>query len=307
MRYVHQVREACLPIPPFSRRFPELRDDTWRLLCMRRKAYAFLLCFLDFMVAVGASSGVMLLLKGRVPDWLGLSAGTAVLIVLYLLGNYWIERRKPVELHTCHALQHISTGLAIGIVSFASVIGILSISGAYRFLGLNSPRPVAPGLLLALVAAIFEEIAFRGFLFRLFAGVGGNWAAIVLTAALFGLSHNANSHATLASSGAVAVEAGILLGAAYAASGSLWLPIGIHAGWNFAEGSIFGMAVSGNNLSTGFLTGRLRGPTILTGGSFGPEASLVAVAVCCIPAMVYLRKMRKAETQVSLFQPALAS
>lgn len=261
---------------------------------MRHKAYAFLRGFLDFTVAVGASAGVMILLKGRVPDWFGLSAGTALLVCLYLLGNYWIERRDPVELHIRYALQHISSGLAIGIVCFASVIAILALSGAYRCLGLNNPRAVAPGLLVALVAAIFEEIAFRGFLFRLFAAVGGNWAAIVLSAALFGLSHNANSHSTLASSAAIAIEAGILLGAAYAASGSLWLPIGIHAGWNFAEGSIFGMAVSGNKVSTGLLTGRLHGPTILTGGAFGPEASLVAVAVCCIPATVYLRKMRKA-------------
>ncbi len=259
---------------------------------MRQRLYAFLRGFLDLVIAVGASASLMLLLRGRVPDWLGLSAGAALLLALYLLGNHWIERRKPAELYTRRGVHQFATGLALGIALFASVMGVLAISGAYHPTGWNSARTLAPGLLLAFLDAVFEEIVFRGFLFRLFAAVGGNWTALALTAALFGLAHQSNPHATLASSAAIAIEAGILLGAAYAASGSLWLPIGIHAGWNFAEGSIFGMAVSGNNFSHGLLAGNLHGPTILTGGPFGPEASLVAVIVCCIPAVVYLRRMK---------------
>ena len=73
--------------------------------------------------------------------------------------------------------------------------------------------------------------------------------------------------------------AGVLLGAAYAATGQLWLPIGLHLGWNFAEGPIFGTAVSGTDMGPSLIVGDLDGPAILTGGEFGPEASIVGVAV----------------------------
>src|ERR1019366_4873664 len=157
---------------------------------------------------------------------------------------------------------------------------ILWLAGVYRPAGWGRWQPLVLALLAALAAAVFEEVVFRGFLFRLAAGLGGNWTALGVTSALFGLAHIANPGATWASALAVAIEAGILLGAAYAASGALWLPIGIHAGWNFAEGFLFSMAVSGHTGPSGLIRGDLHGPTFLTGGPFGPEASVIAVAVC---------------------------
>ena len=74
----------------------------------------------------------------------------------------------------------------------------------------------------------------------------------------------------MTSSLAIMLEAGVLLGAAYAVTGRLWLPIGLHIGWNFTEGSLFGMSVSGNAIDTGLLHGTLTGPPLLTGGAFGP-------------------------------------
>ena len=73
-------------------------------------------------------------------------------------------------------------------------------------------------------------------------------------------------------------SSGVLLALAYAATRSLWLPIGLHFGWNFTEGGIFGAAVSGG-LSDGLIRAPLAGPPLITGGAFGPEASLAALAV----------------------------
>jgi len=174
-------------------------------------------------------------------------------------------------------------------------MGILWLAGVYRPAGWGPWQPLALALLSALAGAVFEEVIFRGFLFRLIAGLGGNWIALAVTSALFGLAHIRNPGATWASSLAVAIEAGLLLGAAYAASGSLWLPIGIHAGWNFAEGPVFGMEVSGHAGASSGISGQLRGPAILTGGAFGPESSIVAVAVCLVLATFYLRKMRRVD------------
>jgi uncharacterized protein len=110
--------------------------------------------------------------------------------------------------------------------------------------------------------------------------VAGTWWALLVTSVLFGAGHAFNPGATVLSSIAIAVEAGVLLAAAYAVTGRLWFPIGLHAAWNFTEGTVFGMSVSGFGATKGLIVGALRGPTILTGGRFGPEASIVAVLVC---------------------------
>jgi hypothetical protein len=97
----------------------------------------------------------------------------------------------------------------------------------------------------------------------------------------------------VSSSLAIALEAGVLLDTAYAATTRLWLPIGLHVGWNFTEGSLFGMSVSGGAMSGGLLQGSLSGPRILTGGQFGPEASIVAVLVCLAAALYFIHRIVK--------------
>ena len=121
-----------------------------------------------------------------------------------------------------------------------------------------------------------EELLFRGILFRWIEEFAGSWAALVVTSALFGLAHILNPGATWFSSFAIAVEAGLLLGAVYMLTRSLWMPIGLHAAWNFAEGPIFGVPVSGSP-ADGALRASIAGPPILSGGPFGLEGSVIAV------------------------------
>ena len=90
-----------------------------------------------------------------------------------------------------------------------------------------------------------EELLFRGILFRWIEEFGGSWAALAVTSALFGLAHIFNPGATWFSSFAIAVEAGVLLGGAYMLTRNLWLAMGLHAGWNFTQGEIFDVPVSG--------------------------------------------------------------
>ena len=70
-----------------------------------------------------------------------------------------------------------------------------------------------------------------------------------------------------------------MLGGAYILTRSLWMPMGLHAAWNFTQGPVLGVPVSGN-ATHGILQARLTGPTILSGGAFGLEASMIAIAVC---------------------------
>jgi hypothetical protein len=203
-----------------------------------------------------------------------------ILLALSLLATFiacakWIERRTPSELDLHHFLPEMAIGLVIGFGLFALSMTTLWAIGVYHPAGAGTTYGLARGLVAALVAGVLEEIVFRGLLFRLSSKILGTWGALLFTAALFGAAHAFNRGATVGSSLAIAIEAGILLGAAYAATERLWLPMGLHIGWNFTEGSIFSMSVSGNSLSGGLIQGSLSGPRILAGGQFGPEASIV--------------------------------
>ena len=68
---------------------------------------------------------------------------------------------------------------------------------------------------------------------------------------------------------------------------SLWLPIGLHFGWNFTEGGLFGAAVSGGK-AEGIVKTVITGPPLISGGEFGPEASLIALAVCLLVTAILL-------------------
>lgn len=215
-------------------------------------------------------------------------------LVTYWAGSRWIERRAVVELAPRRFLPEVSAGLAIGLALFAGVMGLLSVAGVYSPGGWGNTAGFGNVVAIGLLSGVLEEIVFRGFLFRLFSRITGTWGALLLTASLFGAAHAGNRGATVWSSMAIAVEAGILLGAAYAATRRLWMPIGLHAGWNFCEGSIFGLPVSGNTMRPGLILGTLGGHPLLTGGTFGPEASIVAVAICLAAAVVFLWWMVKA-------------
>jgi hypothetical protein len=205
----------------------------------------------------------------------------------------WIERRSPTELAIHRALPEVSAGLLTGFGLFSLVMTILWICGVYHPEGVGDYRHLASGFAFALLAGINEELLFRGLLFRLCSKVVGTWLALLLTATLFGVAHAGNHGATLGSSLAIALEAGILLGAAYAATNRLWVPIGLHIGWNFTEYAVFGMATSGVTAAPGMIRGSLSGSRILTGGEFGPEASIVAVIICLAAALYFIYSILK--------------
>jgi membrane protease YdiL (CAAX protease family) len=209
-----------------------------------------------------------------------------------LLGYTWAvrrtERRAPDELSRTGAVSALARGTLLGVGLFAAVILNIAFLGGYQVLGWGSPAGALALAGFMAAAAVTEELLFRGILFRIVEQRAGTWAALVLTAALFGLSHLFNPHATLWGAIAIAVEAGAMLAAAYAATRTLWFPIGLHFGWNYAASAIFGTEVSGNNTPDGLLNAVMNGPTALTGGDFGPEASAYAVLFGAALTIVFL-------------------
>jgi membrane protease YdiL (CAAX protease family) len=177
------------------------------------------------------------------------------------------------------AVKQLGFGLLIGAALFSAVVGVAALIGSYRIVACCSTKQILIVLFDAgIMAAVLEELLFRGILFRWIEDFGGSWAALVVTSALFGLAHLGNPGATWFSSFCIAMEAGVLLGGAYMLTRSLWMPIGLHAAWNFAEGYIFDVPVSGQP-EQGLVTAKLSGPQLLSGGPFGLEASLIAVVL----------------------------
>ena len=224
--------------------------------------------------------------------FIGTVATIVVVHLAYLLYVRYVERREPAEFGAAGALGELAFGALIGALLFALTIGLLWLGGWYRVTGSNSWTALAAPLLFAAGAAYVEELVVRGILFRNLDAMLGSWLALAITAALFGLAHISNPHATVVSAVAIALEAGVLLGAAYMVTRRLWLAIGIHFAWNFAQGGIFGVAVSGV-ASSGLLRGELQGPPLVSGGPFGAEGSVIAVIVCLaasLPLVIMARR-----------------
>jgi membrane protease YdiL (CAAX protease family) len=213
--------------------------------------------------------------------------GAFVLVLVYRLLVRWTERRGASELGTAGAIGGFLRGALIGVALFCAVFAILWVCGIATFSGLGSTGDLVAIFTVCLLAGFGEEIAFRGGVFRLLEEGFGTLVALLVSGALFGLMHAPNPGATVVSTVAIALEAGIMLSAAYAMTRSLWLAMGLHFAWNFTEGGIFGAAVSGGK-ATGLLKTQLSGPPLLTGGEFGPEASVVAVAMCVVLALVMI-------------------
>ena len=205
----------------------------------------------------------------------------------YRLGVRLVERRSAAELDGAWALPSFGAGTGLGVFLMTTVYVVLWSIAVAHVEGLGSVSRLLPILALSAGSAVSEELIFRGVLFRIVEEGFGTAGALAVSAAVFGGLHSWNPGASVASAAAIALEAGVLLGLAYAGSRTLWLPIGLHFGWNFTEGGIFGGAVSGFP-AEGLIDVKLKGPDILTGGAFGPEASAVTIAVCLAASLIFL-------------------
>lgn len=118
-------------------------------------------------------------------------------------------------------------------------------------------------------AAVTEELLFRGLALQALEQLWGSRAAIAVTSLFFGVAHLGADGATLWSGVAIAVEAGVLLGAAFLWRRSIWFVVGLHFAWNTTE-HLLGIPVSGHT-PEGLFTVDVHGSTLLTGGAFGLE------------------------------------
>lgn len=218
--------------------------------------------------------------------------GGLLAIFAYWIFVHFIERRPFSDFGLKKALPEWLFGAAIGFGVMSLTVGAIALLGGYRVIGTHDIGVLVPVLGMAIISGTLEEILFRGLFFRFMEQWLGSWIALVLSAALFGFLHITNPNASWLAAVAIAIEAGLMLGAIYMLTRRLWAAIGIHMAWNFTQGGVYGVAVSGIE-TQGLLVPRMEGPEYLTGGAFGAEASIPAILICTAAGVILLYYARK--------------
>ena len=209
-------------------------------------------------------------------------------IVTYTWLFRFYEKRRITELSVKGIGKNLSLGICMGIALQSLTILVIYLNKGFTVISVNSMLFMLPSLAMAFTSAIFEEILFRGIIFRITEEKLGSYWALIISAAIFGAMHLANPHSSILAALGLAIQAGLLLAAAYIFSRNLWFPIAIHFAWNFTQSGIFGVSTSGNNMGTSLLTTKIEGAEWFTGGQFGPEASIQATVFCLIATIVLM-------------------
>jgi uncharacterized protein len=225
----------------------------------------------------------------------------AVTLSVYLARRF-LDRRSFVSLGLrwdSRATQDLLFGIVISGFMMGLIYLVEWTMGWLTFDGYawqeESATKLVMGMALMLVSFIIvgwqEELLSRGYwLQNMEDGLNLFWA-VLISSLLFALAHLGNPNAS-----GVAILglllAGVFLAYGYLRTRQLWLPIGLHIGWNFFEGPVFGFQVSGLVVTPRLLTHTINGPEILTGGAFGPEAGLVIIPAMILGALAINRYTR---------------
>ncbi|MFD2422728.1 CPBP family intramembrane glutamic endopeptidase [Amycolatopsis pigmentata] len=265
--------------PPWLRR--------WRFLVLLVATFVIMAALQELSVAL-SGLGVVELVVGVV-------SAAAALFGYDRLCKFVEGRTVIAELPRESAPSGLLWGMGIGAGLFVATIGIIAVFGGVDHIGGGGDwwKFLATIGVMACTAAT-EEVVFRGVVYRITEERFGTWIALVVSSIVFGAVHLAGKSEV--SGGAevlgvvgIMIQGGLVTGAAYAAGRALWAPIGIHFAWNLTEAG-FGTAVSGKTSEFGSLVQTmLTGPTALTGGSFGPEASVTANVLALVPVVLLLR------------------
>ena len=189
-------------------------------------------------------------------------------------------------------------GVLLGFASITALLVAMRLSGVFHFGGiaLHGADVWKWAIIYALVftlVALREEFRARGYaLFTLTAGIGF-WPAAILSAAYFGYSHHGNSGEDwvgLLNAGA----AGLLLSFLLRRSGNLWMPIGFHLAFDWGETYFYGVADSGQVAPGHLLNSSSSGPAWLSGGTVGPEGSVLCTLLIVVVGLICSRWLREA-------------
>jgi membrane protease YdiL (CAAX protease family) len=233
-------------------------------------------------------------------------AKALIVLVALLLGGYRIVILRRAGASALRSLgitldrwawKDLSAGIAVGLAGVALIfICELSVRLA-SIASVGSPRVLLNDWATWIMVPVSEELVFRAGL------LGGllvllprySWLAIAISAVVFGAAHTLNEGATVITVVGSTIGA-FAYGWVFATTTRLWLPIGLHFAWNYAQGPLFGFPLSGGLVKQGSVIQLARtGPDLLTGGEYGPEGGLTGLvgrALVLLLLVWYLRHMK---------------
>lgn len=230
--------------------------------------------------------------------------GDAVIVsTAIFLTRHFVDKRSIASLGlrlNKQTVLDLLAGFGISLILMAAVYGIEYAFGWLKFESFawqnEQPSVVLWQTLNSIVGHIVgaykEELVDRGYMLQTIASGLNLPLAALITSISFGMGHLANPNSSwLAATGITFLALLHVYG--YVRTGQLWLPIGLHAGWNIFQRSL-GFPVSGYELS-GLLKINVSGPELWTGGAFGPEAGLIILPICIIGTLLVHRFTRQRE------------
>jgi membrane protease YdiL (CAAX protease family) len=274
---------------------PRLRAG-WRLLAHTILTFFFLMLFgtiLAFgLVFVGSSFEAIVEEASPLLDGL-LSLPT--ITIATLVARKVIDRRSFTSLGfeiNKATLKDLLVGVFISMIMMAFIflleygLGWLEVE---TFVWVEEPiqswiSPLAGGFAFFIVVGFQEELLSRGYHLQNLVDGLNLPAGVVISSVIFALLHSGNPFASPLSI-VLLIFAGIFLAFGWVRTGALWLPIGLHIGWNFFQGNVFGFPVSGV-LTQRMIRHTVIGPEAITGGNFGPEAGLIIVPAIALGALL---------------------
>jgi hypothetical protein len=216
----------------------------------------------------------------------------AVVFGSYVVYARVVDGAWPSDLRRGQAGRDLLVGTLFGSGLFTVALAVVWVAGGYSVVSVNPVTIVLPAVTGVLFFASIEEVVNRGIILPEIESRFGGWIALLASSLLFAGYHTLLTTNPTGVAVASIFVAGLLMGGAYLLTRQLWLPIAIHAGWNFTQGAIFGVRVSGNDVdAVAFLVGETTGPVWLTGGAYGLEGSLVALVVLSLGTGVVLRRV----------------
>ena len=266
----------------------------WWVTLLVALAFFLLWKFLAPFVIYGAVSATQAVFPGQDRSFYEFALEIAsqlsfvILILLPMLYVKLVERRSLGDLGFSRprALRHYGAGLLVGLASFGAVFALALATGAVSSASLN-PAVFAGGLAMLfagyMVQSMGEETLARGLLCGSVAARYPRVFAIVLSAVFFSATHGMNSGISLIAMANITIV-GVALALMYLVTRNLWICGGFHCAWNFVQGPLFGISVSGNPTDpTTLLVSEVgTGSSLLTGGTFGLEGSLLTTGVLLV-------------------------
>ena len=250
-----------------------------------------------------AYSAMLLERQQQMPGWLMIVTliSTGLMTLTAILFCRWMEKRKAPSMGFRRRawLREYGVGVLVGFVMISAAAAIGYITGAYRFsVSAFSPLLILGYLLGFMVQGMSEEAVCRGYLMISISRKNPVWLAVVLSSAVFALLHIGNNGV-----GPLALVNILLCGAAFAVymlkRGDIWGVSAIHSFWNFFQGHLYGISVSGTGGEGGasLLEASAVGKALWTGGDFGIEGGLCVtiVEIAALLLFIFVLPARKEE------------